>query len=308
MSQEPQYPSEPLPRRDLIVDEVKKLWKEVGTENLTRRVLMKRLGSHFKIDFAAHKKLLDEIVVERMQEPAIKKEVARATKAREEKAEKKSKSKGKSASDKSPKKDKDKKDKEKKKKREKAEGEPKKAMSGFFFYSNDIRPEILARMRGADGSGKVDVKIIGAEIGERWKVISEADKQKYEAMAAKDKERYKSEFDTWTAGGGKKISSKSHKEKDPNAPKRPMNPSFAYVNAKRDEFRKAHPEMKLTEVTKALCEEYKSLTDGQRKPFEDKYAAERAAYAVATGKTVAAVADASPSSSSSSSGSSSDEE
>ena len=93
------------------------------------------------------------------------------------------------------------------------------------------------------------------------------------AKAAADKERYEKEKEAWIAAGGG-----GKKDKPREGPKRPMNASFLYVNAKREEYRKANPEAKLGEVTKALSDQFKALSDEARKEWDDKAAADKARY------------------------------
>eukprot|EP00672_Neobodo_designis_P027955 CAMPEP_0174831768 /NCGR_PEP_ID=MMETSP1114-20130205/3291_1 /TAXON_ID=312471 /ORGANISM="Neobodo designis, Strain CCAP 1951/1" /LENGTH=272 /DNA_ID=CAMNT_0016065609 /DNA_START=33 /DNA_END=851 /DNA_ORIENTATION=+ len=263
MSDEPQYPSEPLPSRDSIKESVAKLFAEVGAQNLTRRVLTKRLTVEYKIDFSAHRKLLDELVMEKIQEPEMKKQVAKAAKKHQEGPTR--------GGTKKAAKKKDGKDEKKKGKREKQEGEPTRALSAYFFFSNDKRPALIEAMK-ADG-GKVNVSAIGSKIGEMWGQLSAEDKAPYEAKAAADKERYEKEKEAWIAAGGG-----GKKDKPREGPKRPMNASFLYVNAKREEYRKANPEAKLGEVTKALSDQFKALSDEARKEWDDKAAADKARY------------------------------
>lgn len=260
----PKYPTEPVPSRDKLKDSIAKLFQEIGTANLTRRVLTKRLTIEFEIDFSAHRKLLDELVMEQMQEPEMKKQVAKAAKKHQEGPSRGTKAKAK----------KDKDGKEKKGKREKEEGEPTRAQSAFFFFSNEKRPAILAAQR-SEGDGKVDIGAVGKKIGEMWSALSADEKQPYEAKAAEDKARYQKEKDAWIAAGG---GSKKDKAAAKEGPKRPMNSSFMYVNANREAYKQENPDAKLPEVTKALSERFKNLSPDEKKVWDDKAAADKARY------------------------------
>lgn len=57
----------------------------------------------------------------------------------------------------------------------------------------------------------------------------------------------------------------------PPKPKRPMNPSFKYVNDNRKDYSEKHPEAKLGEITSALSIQYKELSDQEKKKYEDEY-------------------------------------
>lgn len=264
MSDDQSYPSEPLPDREQMKESVTKLFAEVGPQNLTRRVLTKRLTVEYKIDFSSHRKLLDELVMEKIQEPEMKKQVAKAAKQHQDGptrgGTKKTAKKG----------GKDEKDK-KKGKREKQEGEPTRALSAYFVFSNEKRPAIIEAMK-ADGS-KVDVAAIGKKIGEMWGNASAEEKAPYEATAAADKARYESEKAVWISNGGG-----SKKDKPREGPKRPMNSSFMYVNENRDAYKKENPEAKLGEISKALSDRFKALSPEDRQVWDDKAAADKARY------------------------------
>jgi hypothetical protein len=263
MSQ-PEYPSEPVPPREKLLDSVGKLFQEIGAASLTRRVLTKRLEQEYKINFAPHRKMLDELVMQKIQEPELQLEVAKAAVAHHEGPKGGTKKKG------------DKADKgSKKEKHEKAEGEPNRPQSAFFFFSNEKRPALMDEAR-ADG-GKVNVAEIGKKIGELWKAVSEEDRATYKVKADADKQRYESEKAAWIAngGGGKKAQAAKAKAE---GPKRPTNALFLYMNDNREAYKKEHPEAKLTDTTKALAERFKSLPQNERKVYDDKYAADKARY------------------------------
>merc|ERR1711964_73794 len=124
----------------------------------------------------------------------------------------------------------------------------------------------------ADG-GKVDVSALGKKIGELWGNLSAEEKAPFDAKAAEDKARYENEKQAWIAAGGG-----GKKDKPREGPKRPTNASFLYVNANRETFRKENVDMKLTEVTKALHDQFKNLSPEDRKVWDDKAAEDKARY------------------------------
>jgi len=74
----------------------------------------------------------------------------------------------------------------KRKKKEKDPNAPKRGLSGFFLFCSDERPKVRASFPD------YPVGDVAKELGKRWEVC--VDKGKYEAAAAKDKERYNSEM------------------------------------------------------------------------------------------------------------------
>jgi hypothetical protein len=262
--------SDQLPERDALKASVGKLLDELGVQNLTRRVLLKRLALEYKVDFQEHKKLLDEIVMEKMQEPSLKKELAKAAKAAIDGPSRGTKAK----TDK--KKGKDDEPKGKKVKREKEEGEPARAQSGFFFFSNEKRPALMEEDRAQNG-GKVSVSNVAKKIGELWNALDAAAKAPYEAKAAVDKARFEKEKSAWIAGGGGK-NTKAGKAAKPQGPKRPQNASFLYMNENREAYKQAHPDAKFGDIAKGLADEFKNLPAEQKKKYEDKAANDKARY------------------------------
>lgn len=76
----------------------------------------------------------------------------------------------------------------KKTKKIKDENAPKRALTAYFFFANDKRPEIREQ--------NPDMKIteISKVIGEMWKDTSDEEKAKYQKMADADKDRYAQEM------------------------------------------------------------------------------------------------------------------
>eukprot|EP00882_Tetradesmus_deserticola_P011967 GHRQ01012666.1.p1 GENE.GHRQ01012666.1~~GHRQ01012666.1.p1 ORF type:complete len:645 (+),score=367.82 GHRQ01012666.1:668-2602(+) len=73
---------------------------------------------------------------------------------------------------------------------------PKKALSGFMFFSNSNRDRIKT-----DNPG-IPFGQVGKLLGEEWKKLSPEDKAPYEAQAAKDKQRYAAAMAEYKAAGG----------------------------------------------------------------------------------------------------------
>ena len=72
----------------------------------------------------------------------------------------------------------------KKGKRAKDPDAPKRPLSAFFWFCNEERPKVKARMPEAS------VGTIAKELGKIWNECTEDQKAKFESLAAKDKARY----------------------------------------------------------------------------------------------------------------------
>lgn len=72
---------------------------------------------------------------------------------------------------------------------------PKRALSAFFHFCGDERPKVKAEL------GEATVGEVAKELGRRWQDCTEEQKGKFEAMAAKDKQRYEREMAAYKKGG-----------------------------------------------------------------------------------------------------------
>lgn len=71
---------------------------------------------------------------------------------------------------------------------------PKRALSAFFFFSHDKRPEVQ------QGHPEWKVGQVAQELGRQWKELTEEMKRKYDEMAQRDKGRYEVEMRDYKAG------------------------------------------------------------------------------------------------------------
>jgi len=165
------------------------------------------------------------------------------------------------------------------KKRRKDPNAPKRAMSGFMFYSNAIREQVKEEMP------HLKFTEISKEIGARWQQLSERKKKPFHRQALQDKERYEQEKATyvpdpeWVRAQGKK------RKKDPNAPKKAMSAYLYFCNDKRPAISQANPELKMTDIAKLLAAEWRECTEGDKWQYQqaadedkERYAREKAAY------------------------------
>jgi len=87
----------------------------------------------------------------------------------------------------------------KKGKKEKDPNKPKKAMASYMFFIKEARADIIRVDLKGDGSKVAEVsKIAGA----KWKALDAKGKEKYEKLAAADKERYAKEMAEYVKNKG----------------------------------------------------------------------------------------------------------
>lgn len=90
------------------------------------------------------------------------------------------------------------------------------------------------------------------------------------------KEKKKKKTRTVREGPRKK---RNKKHKDPNAPKRPQSAYFLWLNEHREQIKKEHPGISLTDLTKKAGEMWRELKD--KTEWEERYARDKEAYNVA---------------------------
>jgi len=76
----------------------------------------------------------------------------------------------------------------------------------------------------------------------------------------------------------KRKKAEGKKEKDPNAPKRNMSSYMFYSNENRSKFKEANPEASFGDLAKIISKAFKELSEEEKKPYEEKAAADRERY------------------------------
>eukprot|EP00591_Stephanopyxis_turris_P004802 CAMPEP_0195506756 /NCGR_PEP_ID=MMETSP0794_2-20130614/325_1 /TAXON_ID=515487 /ORGANISM="Stephanopyxis turris, Strain CCMP 815" /LENGTH=227 /DNA_ID=CAMNT_0040633181 /DNA_START=138 /DNA_END=821 /DNA_ORIENTATION=+ len=154
---------------------------------------------------------------------------------------------------------------------------PKRNMSSFFLYSNANRARI--KSENPDATFGEIAKLVSEE----FKAISDKERKKWDTKAAKDKKRYDEEMrhyvppeESSDEEGPKKK--KKKKAKDPNKPKRNMSSFFLYSNANRAQFKLQNPDATFGELAKIISENFKAISDKERKKWDKKAAKDKIRY------------------------------
>ncbi|KAE9258329.1 hypothetical protein PF002_g233 [Phytophthora fragariae] len=137
---------------------------------------------------------------------------------------------------------------------------PKRALSAFMFYSNDIRETVKKEMP------ELAFLQISSEIGRRWKQISDEERRPYDELAAADKRRYQEEKEDYVPDPSFETTKGSRKKKDPNAPKRALSAYFFFCNEIRQEVRDENK--RITEIATLLAERWRALPDKKRVKYQ----------------------------------------
>lgn len=145
---------------------------------------------------------------------------------------------------------------------------PKQPLSGYMRFVADIRGQLKEDNPGAS------ITDIARLAGEKWRETDDSEKSKYKAAYEKDKKKYDVLMKSYvppkgTAGAGKKRK----KDKDPNAPKKPLTAYFAWMNENRQRIKDENSGATIGEVAKIAGEEWRALDAGTKSKFEKAYKA-----------------------------------
>jgi len=77
---------------------------------------------------------------------------------------------------------------------------PKRGKTGFMFYCDEHRGNLMKKF--TDKGEKVKIGNIAKSLGASWKKLSEKQKKPYESKAAKDKERYQTQIAEYNEKNG----------------------------------------------------------------------------------------------------------
>jgi len=121
-----------------------------------------------------------------------------------------------------------------------------------------------------------------AQCSQRWKTMSDKEKEKFQEMAVEDKERYDEQIKDvpLLAGGRRRRRRQSKKDRDPNKPKRALSAFFYYAKDERPNVRQLNPDFSVGEVAKELGRKWNELSDAVKAPYEKSAEEDRARYDV----------------------------
>ena len=143
---------------------------------------------------------------------------------------------------------------------------PKRGMTAFFFYSAERRDEVKA------DNPDIPFGNIAKILGEEWRAMSEAQKKKYQKMAAKDKKRYEKAMKKYTPDPEflrKQARANRKRRRDPNAPKRALSAFMIYSKERRPEITSANPHIAFGDIARTIGEEWRSMNAREKKRYED---------------------------------------
>jgi len=124
----------------------------------------------------------------------------------------------------------------------------------------------------------VQVTEITKKCAEKWKTMEQGEKQRFVELAKQDADRYQREVAQFGGEGATRKRKVGKKEKDVNAPKRPLSAFFSFSQTRRQEIQHSHPEWKVGDVAKELGRLWKDMDASEKKEFEDMSGRDKARY------------------------------
>ena len=148
------------------------------------------------------------------------------------------------------------------------------------------------------------------KLGVEWKAVTPEEKATYEAMANKDKQRYKDEIANYTPPKTLSSPSKKKTKKDPNEPskydtrkcflilfwkfhafglltnslrlfvilERSMSAYMIYSQKNRSKIKESYPDLSFGDIAKKVSEIFKQLPAEEKKKYEDRATEDKVRY------------------------------
>jgi len=146
-------------------------------------------------------------------------------------------------------------------KKKKDPNAPKRPLTAYMLYSQEVRPGLKEKNPGKS------VTDIAKLIGVQWNNLPQTQKNKFVTRAAVNKEKYDKEFAVY----------KTEKDKHA-APKRPRTSYIYFSLYQRPLILKDDPKIDVTEVAKIIGKIWKTLTDTQKQQYKDMAAKDKTRY------------------------------
>jgi hypothetical protein len=104
-------------------------------------------------------------------------------------------------------------------------------------------------------------------VSDAWRNMGAEEREMFDQMAREDKARYELEKASYQGPSG---GAGSRKQKDPNAPKRPMSAYLAFANGRRAEVKAQNQECSNGEISKILSNMWKEAAEEMKKKYRDE--------------------------------------
>lgn len=155
---------------------------------------------------------------------------------------------------------------------------PKGKMSAYTFFVQACRDE----HRRQYPLRTIDLGTFSKQCASRWKDLSDSEKRRFVDLSAKDKQRFDREMAKYVPPVG---TERKKRQKDPNAPRRPMSAFFHFCAEERPKVRAQQPDISVGDIAKELGARWAALGDAAKTKYQDlnqrdrdRYEREKRAY------------------------------
>jgi len=149
---------------------------------------------------------------------------------------------------------------------------PKGRMSAYAYFVQTCREEHKKK----HPNEQVVFAEFSRKCADRWKTMSDKEKQRFHQLAEKDRKRYEGEMSNYKPPKGEKR--KRKKAKDPNAPKRALSAFFWFCNDERPKVKETIPDASVGEVAKELGRRWNAISPDVKQKYEALAAKDKARY------------------------------
>lgn len=160
---------------------------------------------------------------------------------------------------------------------------PKRPLSAYMMFANELRPKLMEENPG------VHFTKLSSKISEQWKNIDESKRSALVSKANALKEQYSKDLEAYKKTDGYtkhraalsqfKIKSAKKFKKDPNRPKKPASSFMLFANDQRASLKQRKPGLSVGEVGKELGAMWASLGESEKASWVAKAREAKAAYA-----------------------------
>jgi hypothetical protein len=140
---------------------------------------------------------------------------------------------------------------------------PKRGKSGFLFFCDEKRPQLL-KEESLSGN-KLTVKEVVSKLGAMWQDLKkEGMTAPYEIESQKDRDRYHTQMQDYRV----KLRTQKTKSMKKTTKVKKNNPFDNYLKSKKPKIKKKHPEKEDDAIVELLKEKWKKLPSDKKNKYD----------------------------------------
>ena len=161
----------------------------------------------------------------------------------------------------------------------KSAAEPKKPVAAIRFFVSHR----LAHLKAAGGSTTLSSVEATKALCKEWRKLNWTERAPFQEQARADYARYEEAMANnvptgITAVAPHMVTKMGRLKKDPRRPKHPHSAYFYYLETNRPAVMEKTPGMSVPDITRALAEGWRRLPEDEKRPYENKAAADKVRF------------------------------